>query len=95
MSKNMGTSDKKIFWNNYNRVNGNVFNVVPKKYFNVFINYIWADHLAVHLMIRDLSPLVTVNDIHLICGEDECYVADTNVIENPIYVFNKKILERY
>jgi hypothetical protein len=83
--------DEKLFWNSYYRVNGNVFNVVPKKFFNIFTNYCWAEHCAVHLMIRDLSPLITIKDIHLICGEDKCYVADPKIVENPIYTFNKKI----
>jgi len=91
--KDMDIHDPKIFWNLYNRVNGNVFNVIPKKYFNVFINYIWAEHLALYLMLKDLSPLITEKDIHFICGDSECYVTDPNVIENPIYYFNKKILQ--
>lgn len=84
--------DPKVFWNTYHRVNGNVFNVVPKKYFNTFINYFWAEHCAVYLMVRDLFPLITINDIHLICGEETCYVSDPNIVENPVYTFNKKII---
>lgn len=84
---------EKLFWDMYYRVNGNVFNVVPKKFFNAFINYYWAEHCAVYLMTKDLSPLITIEDIHLICGYDKCYVTDVTVLDNPIYTFNKKILE--
>lgn len=80
------------FWNKYYRVNGNVFNIVPKKYFRIFSTYFMYEHLALGMMIKDLYPLISYeNDVNLICGEKNCYVTDIRVMENPIFDFNKKI----
>ena len=79
------------FWDNYNRVAGNVLSVVPKKYINVFLSYYWLEHLSLHGMIQDLSPLITVeNDINIMMGLDNFYVTDIRFTENPVYTFNKK-----
>jgi hypothetical protein len=83
----------RVFWNSYNRVNGNILNVVSKKYINVFLTYFWLDHMSLSLMLRDLYPLITYEkDINLMCGEDTCYVSDVRVCDNPVYTFNKKII---
>jgi len=79
------------FWDNYNRVAGNVLSVVPKKYIKVFLSYYWLEHLSLHGMIRDLSPLITVeNDVNIMMGLDNFYVTDIRFTENPVYTFNKK-----
>jgi hypothetical protein len=42
-------------------------------------------------MIRDLSPLITVeNDVNIMMGLDNFYVTDIRFTENPVYTFNKK-----
>ena len=80
------------FWNTYNRINGNYFNVVPKKYINLFISYFWLEHMSLHLMLRDMSPLISLeNDFHIICGLDKCYSSNTRNCENPILTTSKKI----
>lgn len=86
-------SNEMYFWNLYNRVSGNIFHVVPKKFINVFKNYIWAEHMSLHLMIKDLYPLISVDDVNIMCGLDRAYVSDANRFENPIFTFNKKITE--
>ena len=84
--------DEHCFWKEYNRVNGNILNFVPKKYINVFLTYFWYEHMSVHLMIKDLYPLIKYpDDIHLICGEEKAYSSNTRVCENPIFVTSKKI----
>ena len=81
-----------VFWNSYYRVNGNVLNIVPKKYFRLFTSYYMYEHLALGMMIKDLYPIITYeNDVNLICGEKECFVTDVRSKENPIFTFNKKI----
>jgi hypothetical protein len=82
------------FWNLYNRVSGNTFNIVAKKYINMFTNYIWSDHMSLHLMISDLHPLVSIDDINIMCGFDCAYVSDANKFENPIFTFNKHITQQ-
>lgn len=85
--------DYKWFWENYKRVNGNIFSVVPKKYITIFINYFWLEHLSLYVMLKDLTPIITYeNDINLICGEKDYYISDVRVAENPIYYFSKKII---
>jgi len=81
------------FWDSTWRVNGNVLNVIPQKYFNVFQSYYWAEHMAVYLMIKDLSPIITIDDINLMMGKDNCYNTDARFCENPVYTFNKKTIE--
>lgn len=81
-----------VFWNSYYRVNGNVFNIVPKKYFRIFTTYYLYEHLSLGMMVKDLYPIISYeNDVNLICGEKECHVTDTRVKPNPIFEFNKKI----
>lgn len=89
-----GSDDRMLFWDLYNRVNGIAFNVVPKKFFNVFTHYLWADHVSLHLMLKELYPLVSLNDVNMICGTDKCYVSDVKICDNPIYTFNKTFLNR-
>ena len=85
--------DYQWFWRTYNRVNGNILNVVSKKYITTFLNYFWLEHLSLHLMIKDLSPIITVeNDINLMCGDEIPYVSDVRVCQNPVYYFSKKII---
>jgi hypothetical protein len=85
--------DCEWFWRTYNRVNGNILNIVSKKYITVFLNYFWLEHLSLHLMIKDLSPTITVeNDVNLMCGNEIPYVSDVRVCENPVYYFSKKII---
>lgn len=80
------------FWNTYNRVNGNVLNVVPKKYINVFTNYFWLEHLSLHGMLRDLYPVISFpQDVHLMMGLENAYVTDQRFCENPLFTFNKRI----
>jgi hypothetical protein len=82
-----------VYWNNYYRVSGNVLNIVPKKYFNVFSSYYWLEHVSLYCMIQDLSPIITYEkDINLIFGEDVCYVTDVRYCNNPLYTFSKNIL---
>jgi hypothetical protein len=79
------------FWNTYNRVAGNVLNVIPKKYLNIFISYYWMEHVALHGILRDLSPVITVeHDVNLMMGYEKCYVTDVRFSENPVYTFKKK-----
>ena len=80
-------------WEETSRVNGNVLNVIPKKYINVFQSYYWAEHLAVFLMLKDLSPIITLEDVNLMVGYDRCYATDARFCENPVYTFNKRIIE--
>ena len=85
--------NERYFWDTYKRINGNVLNVIPKKYINIFLNYIWLEHMSVYFMTETLNPLITVeNDINLMCGDENCYVTDVIVCENPVFTFNKKIL---
>jgi hypothetical protein len=85
---------EKIYWNQYYRVNGNVLNVVPKKYINIFLTYFWLEHVSLYMMFKELEPLITYEkDVNLMCGEDTCYVSDIRYCENPIYTFNKKIIK--
>lgn len=82
-----------VYWNEYYRISGNVLNIVPKKYFNVFTNYYWLEHLSLYCMLQDLSPIITYEkDINLIFGENVCYVTDIRFCVNPLYTFSKKIL---
>lgn len=84
--------DELFFFRDYYRVNGITLNIAPRKYFNLFTSYLWLEHMSLYFMIRDLSPLVTIEkDINFICGTDRAYVTDSNLCENPIYYFNKKI----
>jgi hypothetical protein len=79
------------FWNTYNRVAGNVLNVIPKKYLNIFISYYWMEHVALHGILRDLSPVITVeHDVNLMMGYEKCYVTDVRFSENPVYTIKKK-----
>ena len=80
-------------WDNELRVNGNVLNVVPKKYIKVFQTYYWAEHLALLLMVNDLSPLITPEDANFMLGYDRCYATDVRFCENPVFDFNKRIIE--
>lgn len=84
--------DDRIFWRDYNRVSGNSFSIVPKKYINPFISCMWADHCSLHLILKDFSPFISLNDINFMCGEKRCYSANSNYSTNPVYTFNKKIL---
>jgi len=80
------------FWNTYNRVTGNVFNVVPKKYIKTFLAYFWMEHVSLHGMIKDLHPLISLeNDVNIIMGLDRCYVTDQRFCQNPVFTFNKRI----
>jgi hypothetical protein len=80
------------FWNTYNRVAGNVFNVIPKKYIKVFLSYFWMEHVALHGMLNDLHPLISVeNDVNFMMGLEKCYVTDQRYCENPLFTFNKRI----
>jgi hypothetical protein len=80
------------FWNTYNRVAGNVFNVIPKKYINTFLSYYWLEHLSLHVMLKDLHPLITLeNDVNIMMGLEKAYVTDQRFCENPVFTFNKRI----
>jgi len=79
-------------WEDYNRVNGNILNIIPKKFFNAFSKYIWMEHMSFSYMLRDLYPLVTMNDIHMMLGYEKCLVTDVRFAENPVYTINKKIV---
>ena len=86
--------NERWFWDTYKRINGNVLNVIPKKYVNIFLNYFWLEHLSVYFMTESLHPLITLeNDINLMCGDKNCYVTDVNVCENPVFTFNKTIIK--
>jgi hypothetical protein len=86
---------EKYFWDTYKRINGNVFNIVPKKYINVFLNFFWLEHMSVYFMTEYLNPIITLeNDINLMCGTESCYVTDVRVCNNPVFTFNKKILKK-
>jgi hypothetical protein len=81
------------FWDTYKRINGNVFNIIPKKYINIFLNFFWLEHMSVYFMTEFLNPLITLeNDINLMCGEDSFYVTDVRICDNPVFTFNKKII---
>jgi|694.fasta_scaffold62715_1 hypothetical protein len=81
-------------WETYKRVSGNILNIVDKKHINVFLNYYWLEHMSLFMMTRELYPIITYeNDINLICGENSYYASAVEFCENPIYTFNKKILE--
>ena len=80
-------------WEHYNRVNGNILNVIPFKFFNMFSKYIWMEHLSFSNMMKDLYPLVTLDDINLMLGYEKCYVTDLRFTENPVYYLNKKIID--
>ena len=80
-------------WNTYRRINGNVLNVVNKKYINIFKSHYWLDHMSLYFMLKDFSPLITYeNDINLMCGEEEFYAGAPEFCSNPVYTFNKKII---
>lgn len=79
-------------WENYHRVNGNTFNIIPKKFFNAYKNYIWMEHCSFAYMLHDLYPLITINDINIMLGYEKCYVTDMRFGDNPVYTINKKIL---
>lgn len=81
------------FWDHSWRVNGNAFNIIPQKYINVFKTYFWADHMALYLMLNDLGPIISINDVNLMLGYDKCYTSDVRFCENPVYKLTKKILE--
>jgi hypothetical protein len=79
------------FWNTYNRVAGNVLNVIPKKYLNLFLSCYWMEHVALHGILKDTSPVITVEkDVNLMMGYERCYVTDIRFAENPVYTFAKK-----
>lgn len=79
------------FWNTYNRVAGNVLNIIPKKYIKLFLSYYWMEHVALHGILTDAHPLITVeNDVNLMMGYEKCYVTDIRYAENPVYTFAKK-----
>lgn len=80
-------------WDTYKRVNGNFFNIIPKKYFNAFRNYIYMEHVSLFYMLEELYPLVTLDDVNLMCGYDKCYVSDQRFCENPVFTLNKKIIQ--
>jgi len=82
-------------WESYHRVNGNILNIVPNKYFNLYKSYIWMEHTAFTYMMRDLYPIITLNDINMMLGWEKCYVTDLRFTENPVYTLNKKILESH
>lgn len=78
-------------WESYKRVNGNTFNIIPHKYFNAYSKYIWMEHLSFSFMLRDLYPLISMDDLNLMLGGDKCWVTDVRFVENPVYTMNKKI----
>ena len=43
-------------------------------------------------MLRDLYPLVTLNDVNMMLGYEKCLVTDVRFAENPVYTINKKIV---
>lgn len=79
-------------WQNFNRVNGNCLNVIPFKFFNAYSKYIWMEHNSVNMMIQDLYPLITLEDVNLMVGYKKCYVTDVRFSDNPVYNTNKKII---
>lgn len=81
------------FWDNTKRVNGNFFNVVPKKFFNAFRHYIYMEHVSLFYMLKELSPLITMDDVNLMLGDENCYVSDQRFCENPVVALNKKIIQ--
>lgn len=88
--KMFGSED--FFWKSYNRINGNYFNVVPKKYINMFLAYYWTEHMSLHLMLKDFGPIISLeNDFHIICGVEKFYSSNTRVCDNPIVKTSKKI----
>jgi hypothetical protein len=89
--KNMGTEFSP--WNLHRRVNGNAFNIIPHRFFNVFKNYISMEHTSFRYMYKELNPLVQLSDIHLMLGEENCYVSDMRFCQNPVYKLNKKIID--
>jgi hypothetical protein len=44
-------------------------------------------------MLKDLSPIITLEDVNLMVGYDRCYATDARFCENPVYILNKKIIE--
>lgn len=83
-----------FFWNHHNRVSGATFLITPYKFVNIVTRYLWADHLSLFLMLKDLNPLFTIKDVNVMCGLQNAYVSDANSFENPIYLFNKKRLNK-
>jgi len=79
-------------WESYQRVVGNTFNIIPHKFFNAFSKYIWMEHLSFSFMLRDLYPLVSMDDLNMMLGYDKCFCTDVRFVENPVYTMNKKIL---
>lgn len=79
-------------WEFYHRVNGNTLNIIPHKFFNMYKNYIWMEHTSFAYMLKDLYPLVTLNDINMMLGYEKCWVTDLRFTENPVYNINKKIV---
>ena len=84
-----------MWWDRDKRTNGIVFNVLPKKYFNLYKSHIWREHLALSYMIRDTYPLFSMEDVNMIMGFDKGYTTDLRFMSNPIYTFNKKIISHY
>jgi hypothetical protein len=79
-------------WQNFNRVNGNCLNVIPFKFFRTYSKYIWMEHNSLNMMIQDLYPLITLEDVNLMAGYDKSYVTDVRFSDNPVYITNKKII---
>jgi len=80
-------------WIKNRRVNGNVFNIIPFKFFRAFSNYIWMEHATLGIMLQELYPLVTLDDVNMMLGMDKCYCTDIKYCKNPVYTFNKKIVK--
>ena len=79
-------------WENYHRVNGNTFNIIPFKFFHAYSKYIWMEHASFHYMLEELYPMVQLSDINMMLGYDKCYVTDVRFTENPVYNVNKRII---
>jgi len=79
-------------WQNFNRVNGNCLNVIPFKFFRTYSKYIWMEHNSLNMMIQDLYPLITLEDVNLMAGYEKSYVTDVRFSDNPVYITNKKII---
>jgi hypothetical protein len=78
-----------FFWRETKRVNGNVLNVIPRKYFGVFKSYIWLEHLSLFMILNDLKPLVTLEDVNFMLESDDFFVTDSHLVDNPVFFFNK------
>jgi len=84
---------EKWCWDTYKRVNGNFFNIIPKKFFNAFRTHIYMEHVSLCFMLEELHPLITMDDVNLMLGDEKCYVSDQRFCENPIVSLNKKIIQ--